>query len=772
MVEERLFSLLEEGLEELDHAQEVEELRACRERYEAGEYFVSFIGQYSAGKSYLINNLLERDLLPQGRVETTPLLTYIRYGAEEEAHLYYFDGHVETVDLSQVRRIMQSADGDAWDLSEVEHMEVFLDVDLLRRGMILLDTPGINTLIERHERLLTRSLALSSGIVYVTSGALAAVDAEKLELFVHDGCSLSLVRTHCDQINEAEELFADVVANDQRILSELGIRDHLQDSFYISNLPDSPYFAGIAKIRAMLGGKGADVQASLAEDTAKRLHVMTERVRTALAEQESLLAAGQAERAAQIERRRNALDQEVERLGIKLKDRQARLKREVQDAQKRMHEEIQKTVERAAEQTAKRITAAGKEVQTNVQMQALIAHETQTVLRRTYDVINHHVDPLLKEINGDVSAADAALPMTDLPEAEHYAALVEEQDNEMDDLQRRLRSIQSNWAELEEQISHYDPQKLQEMQEELRVYEQDLVRVSEEYKELGPYVPQLVVVDPGDTHGQKIGKAVGNICDWAITALTFAVGGGAKAAATGAAKAGSIAAKAKTAAEAAGRLAAWKEKGIAVLNGYQKLRQHAQRSDAPAGMLERITLEYWGQQIGKNFDHPPRQVEDYAYKKEYQQNKARLEQELRRKKEAIYERQVELGVFRTELAKKQARIESLQVSAQEMQQEIARHEQQWRENARERARQEWKEAWAAYYRDHLKESLTQQVESYLCALPERLEAYQEGRFRPLTEQIAAKQQAYAELGDLSEGAAEEKLGRVRRILHELKTVCA
>ena len=37
MVEERLFSLLEEGLEELDHAQEVEELRACRERYEAGE---------------------------------------------------------------------------------------------------------------------------------------------------------------------------------------------------------------------------------------------------------------------------------------------------------------------------------------------------------------------------------------------------------------------------------------------------------------------------------------------------------------------------------------------------------------------------------------------------------------------------------------------------------------------------------------------------------------------------------------------------------------
>lgn len=772
MVEERLFSLLDEGMEELNMAQEAEELRVCRERYEAGTYFVAFIGQFSAGKSCLLNNILGRDLLPQGRVETTPILTYIRYGAEEGAQLYYFDGHVEPVDLSQVRRIMQSADGGAWDLGEVEHMEIFLDADLLRQGMILLDTPGVNTLIERHERLLTQSLALSSGIVYVTSGTLSAVDVEKLEIFVHDGCALSLVRTHCDQINEVEEHFADVVANDQRILSEHGIRDHLQESFYISNLPDSPHFAGIAKIRAMLEAKGADVRASLAEDTAQRLRVMTKRVRTALTDEAHLLAADRAERAAEIGRQRSALDQEVDRLDAMLKERQERLRREVQDAENRMHEELRNTVARAAEKAAARIAAAGKEVQTNVQMQELAARETQEILRRTYDVINHHVDPLLKEINGEIRHADIALSMTDLPEADSYAAVAAEQDSETDDLRRQAAEMRTNMEALTAQISMQDPQRQAEMQEEIASLEQELARASEEYRELGPYVPQLVEVDPGDTSGQKIGKAIGNILDWAVTAATFAVGGGAKAAATGAAKAGTMAAKAKTVVETTGTIVKWKSRGTSVLKGYQQLRQHAQRANAPAGLLERITLEYWGQQIGKNFDRPPRREEDRAHREEYQQNKSRLAQEVRRKKEAIYQRQVELGVFRTEQAKNQACLESMQVGEQELQQEIARREQEWRERAREQAHQEWKEAWAVYYREHLQEALMRELESYLGALPERLEAYQEGRFRPLTEKIAEKRRAYEELDAISEGAAEEKLERVRCILDELKTVSA
>lgn len=46
-------------------------------------FCVTVWGHYSAGKSKLINNLLERDILPVQSRETTAALTYIRYGEEE-----------------------------------------------------------------------------------------------------------------------------------------------------------------------------------------------------------------------------------------------------------------------------------------------------------------------------------------------------------------------------------------------------------------------------------------------------------------------------------------------------------------------------------------------------------------------------------------------------------------------------------------------------------------------------------------------------------------
>jgi len=135
MVNERLFSLLEDGMTALSWQQECAELHAARERCAAGSYFIAFIGQYSAGKSYLINNLLERDLLPRGTVETTPLLTYIRYGTEELARLYYYDGHTEDIALSEVRQIIQSGAGDGRELAAVEYMEVFLTAEILRQQL-------------------------------------------------------------------------------------------------------------------------------------------------------------------------------------------------------------------------------------------------------------------------------------------------------------------------------------------------------------------------------------------------------------------------------------------------------------------------------------------------------------------------------------------------------------------------------------------------------------------------------------------------------------
>ena len=148
-MDSKIFSALSAALTELNDT---------KNHIESGNFFVAFIGQYSAGKSSLINNLLGRQILPGGRVETTPLLTYISYGAAEGGRLFYTDGDTEDISLETVMDITQSNRA-ARNLDNVEHLEIFLNEPILADGMVLLDTPGINTLIQRHEQLLANSLA-------------------------------------------------------------------------------------------------------------------------------------------------------------------------------------------------------------------------------------------------------------------------------------------------------------------------------------------------------------------------------------------------------------------------------------------------------------------------------------------------------------------------------------------------------------------------------------------------------------------------------------
>lgn len=136
MIDE-LFTLLKEVNTELNLPQNIIKLEQMQEIYNKKEYFVAFIGQFSAGKSYLINNLLERKLLPQGITETTPLLTYIRYNDElndlsECAILHFQDGISEKISLEEVANIIQKSDNIKWNIENIDYLEIYLQEEILK----------------------------------------------------------------------------------------------------------------------------------------------------------------------------------------------------------------------------------------------------------------------------------------------------------------------------------------------------------------------------------------------------------------------------------------------------------------------------------------------------------------------------------------------------------------------------------------------------------------------------------------------------------------
>lgn len=189
-----------------------------KKRLDMHEYFLPFIGQFSAGKSKLINRIIGRDILPTKRKETTAFLTYIYYSPSETAQLEYVDGTVEQVAIPDIKTLDNEH---TQSKRPIAGLHIGLPVELLHSGLILVDTPGVNTLIKNHVKITEELLASAQYIVYVLSTPMSNFDRKMLIKIETAGIPLIFVRTHIDKINYSEEQKAPTeIVNDEKITIE------------------------------------------------------------------------------------------------------------------------------------------------------------------------------------------------------------------------------------------------------------------------------------------------------------------------------------------------------------------------------------------------------------------------------------------------------------------------------------------------------------------------------------------------------------------------
>lgn len=778
-MDEKFLSALSDALTELNDRDALDELQTIKEHVDTGTFFVAFIGQYSAGKSSLLNNLIGRQLLPSSRVETTPILTYILYGTTEGGRIFYHDGNTQDIDLDAVTKLTQR--NDAQNFDDIEHLEIFLDEQILADGMILLDTPGLNTIITRHENLLADSLSLAAEIIYVVSGSPTRTDIEKLQAFCAQGFKISFVRTHCDEITEWEETFAQVVDGDKRVLKDFDVTP--DGSFFVSNLPESKYFGGIKNLRDLLKAKGSDVRGELERAASTRIEVIAKRAVAQLKDLRATLSREKHERDANLNQRREKIDEEISRLQNVLQQRRQKLQAEVESCRRALKADLATYIETSANNAAKLVESAGDDVKTNADMTAFIQRKIRPTLNRAFEIINLQISPILKDINGelvgtDLRISDADATIEDLPSLESYSEVVNLQDSESAELRRNLVALQKNRAMLETQLNTADAS---EFQNELATLEQELLTLQGERKNLGSYVPQMIQVE-GTDGGAKIGRTVGNILDWAMIFLP-------QGAVTQAAKEAGLFSKLKKAPAKLFKAVKTFFKGekvakevskinkakkflfkAAKIAGQAKTKVDEVKAVAPVEFLDYLTLEHWGEKLGQQFDTPPRFEEDMNYRKNFFEQKRQIEQEILQTQQKIFRRKETLGAFKNEQERRAARLASLEVDEKLLNQKLASSEEKLRNEAAQSARKAWKLQWANYCRDVLKDFLSTQTERYLAELPERLEIYQAQRFSAVEEKLADKRAEYDSLAEMHEDDVAEKLRRTENILRRLEDV--
>lgn len=134
---------------------------------------VAFIGEFSSGKSQVINSLLGDAYLPTGATPTTRVLTEVVYGPTPGVQLTTPDDLVHTIDLERFRQ-MES-------LEEYRRVRVTAPVEWLR-DFVLVDTPGLGEPQDAAAELVYQELPRADAIVFVLHAQAAFKRSERLFL--------------------------------------------------------------------------------------------------------------------------------------------------------------------------------------------------------------------------------------------------------------------------------------------------------------------------------------------------------------------------------------------------------------------------------------------------------------------------------------------------------------------------------------------------------------------------------------------------------------
>ena len=145
-----------------------QEARQLLERLASDRFQLAVAGQFSRGKTTLMNALLGAAYLPMGAVPMTSVVTTVRYGSRPRALVRRRSSPLPVeAPLTEVARFVAQASAERSEL-QVTSVEVEVPAQILRLGFEFADTPGIGSAIEVNTATTTRFLPQADAVLVVT----------------------------------------------------------------------------------------------------------------------------------------------------------------------------------------------------------------------------------------------------------------------------------------------------------------------------------------------------------------------------------------------------------------------------------------------------------------------------------------------------------------------------------------------------------------------------------------------------------------------------
>ncbi|NGP45363.1 hypothetical protein G4V62_10510 [Bacillaceae bacterium SIJ1] len=167
-----------------------------------GESHIAFCGHFSAGKSSMINAFINMPVLPSSPIPTSANLVEIKKG-QHQATIESMKGTTYTIpeayELDDISHFMK----DGQDIASVTFSHPSLQLD---QSCILLDTPGVDSVDDAHQRSTESGLYLADLIVYVMdcNHVLSEVNIHFLQAIQQQNKPVVLVVNQIDKLHHEE----------------------------------------------------------------------------------------------------------------------------------------------------------------------------------------------------------------------------------------------------------------------------------------------------------------------------------------------------------------------------------------------------------------------------------------------------------------------------------------------------------------------------------------------------------------------------------------
>ena len=138
-------------------------IASLQTRLASDQISLAVLGEFSSGKTSFINRLLGVDLLETGLLPTTAVCTYIQYGTELSCELFFANS--ESIKVKTCDEILEKAS--VFKAETADRVVLRLPSPLLKTGLTIVDTPGVNVNIDAHEAVTRKAIQEANACIYM-----------------------------------------------------------------------------------------------------------------------------------------------------------------------------------------------------------------------------------------------------------------------------------------------------------------------------------------------------------------------------------------------------------------------------------------------------------------------------------------------------------------------------------------------------------------------------------------------------------------------------